>query len=237
MAIAFVAAGTASTATGGGASTPGIPAGTTTNHILVALAASTSTGVLTTPSGWTKKIETTNSTAHVQTIFWKRAGASESAPSITGQQFEVQSQIVAFSGCITTGDPFSAAAGQANASSTTVTAPTITPGSANEMILFGIAWSTQGAGTSTFSGYSGTNPTFAEAFDSQFGGGVVYNLSIALAYGLKTDATATGARTATGSAAELNTGVLLSLIAAGAGGSTTAQARRRRQRIFGIGPY
>ncbi len=217
MAIAFRAAGTASTNTGGGAATPGIPAGTATNDILVAIVVSTRLATLTTPSGWTKKLETTNSTEHIQTIFWKRAGSSESAPSITGQQFDIQAQIVGFSGCTTTGDPFSAALATPNASSTTVTASAITPGSANEMILFAIAWSTTGAGTSTFSGYSGTNPTFSEAFDSQFGGGVVHNLSIALAYGLKTDTTATGSRTATASAADLNTGALLSLIPQSAG--------------------
>lgn len=223
MAIAFRAAGTESHNTGGGAATPGIPAGTTTNDIMVALVASTRLAALGTPSGWTKKLETDNSTEHKQSVYWKRAGSSESAPSFSGQQFDIEAQIVSFSGCTTTGDPFSAAQAQANASSTTVTAPAITPANANEMILFLITWSTTGASTSTFSAYSGTNPTFSEAFDSQFGGGVVHNLSMACAYGLKTDTTSTGSRTATASAADLNTGALLSLIpdTGGSGGTTT----------------
>lgn len=221
-AIAFRAAGTVSTNTGGGAATPGIPAGTAANDILVAVVYSTTTDPITTPSGWTQKLATTNATNHVQTILWKRAVGGDTSPSITGQQFEVIAQIAAFSGCITTGDPFSAAAAQANASSTTVTAPSITPANANEMILFAVGWGTQGASSASFSGYSGTNPTFTEAFDSALGSGVVYNISSALAYGLKTDTTATGSRTATQSgSADLNTGALLSLIPAGGGGGGT----------------
>lgn len=222
-AIALRAVGTSSTATGGGAATPGIPAGTAANDILVAVVISTTTTVPTTPAGWTQKLATTNATNHVQTILWKRATGSDTAPSITGQQFEVLAQIAAFSGCITTGDPFSAASAQANASSTTVTAPSITPANANEMILFAASWTTQGASSASFSGYSGTNPTFTEAFDVAQGAGVVYNVSTALAYGLKTDTTATGSRTATESgSADLNTGALLSLIpdTGGGGGGT-----------------
>lgn len=223
MAIAFRAAGTVSFAGPSTDATPGVPSGTAADDIMVAVVLAGNDNSLTFPAGWTKKVERTNGTAHRLTVAWKRATSSESAPSISGNSQDIIAQIFGFSGCTASGDPFNAFDSQANASSTTVTAPTITPANADSMILFVGGRSNQGATTSTFSGYSGTNPTFAEGFDNaNTSGAVVFDLAIFGAYGTKNDTTATGSRTATASNAGENSAALLALTPAAGGSSTTA---------------
>lgn len=220
-AVAFRAAGTVSFAGPGTGATPGLPSGFQADDINVAVIMAGNNDTISVPAGWTKKIEQDNSTVHRLTIAWRRAQAGDPTPTFSGNTQDIIAQVIGFSGVVNSGDPFSASGAQANASGTTVTAPAITPLNANEMVIFVGGRSNTGATTSTFSGYSGTNPTFTEAFDNaNTAGAVVYDLAIFGAYGIKTDTTSTGSRTATATNAGENTGALLSLIPAGAGGGT-----------------
>lgn len=223
MAVAFRAAGTASNAQTGSSATPGLPSGFQADDIHVAVILAGNNDVITVPGGWTKKIEQDNGTSHRLTVAWRRAVGGDSTPTFSGNSQDVTAQIFGFSGCTTSGDPFSAAQAQANASGTTVTAPAITPVNANEMILFVGGASNLGASPLNFSAYSGTNPTFTEGFDNAYTGGLVFNLGIFGAYGLKTDTTSTGSRTATISNTGESTAALLSLIPASGGSTATAQ--------------
>jgi len=231
MAIAFRAAGTVSSAGPGSPATPGLPASFQANDIHVAVILAGNVDTLTT-TGWTQKLTVDNGTTHRLTIAWRRAVGGDTAPSFSGNSQDIIAQIFGFSGCTTSGDPFSAAQGQANASGTTVTAPAITPTVANQMILFVGGRSNTGATTSTFSTYSGTNPSFTEAFDNaNTSVAIVYDLAIFGAYGLKTDTTSTGSRTCVATNAGENSGALLSLIAAGGlAVAPLAQANYRRRR-------
>jgi hypothetical protein len=220
MAIARTAVGTVAQASSGTNITPGIPAGTALNDILVCVSCHGAGGDVLSfnanDGSWTKKIELANGTQHKLTIAWRRASGSEGAPTISGHTQDIQARITGYSGCTTSGDPFSASNSQNNAASTTVTAPGITPGTSTDMVVFAGCQSDTGAGLAVFSAYSGTDPTFTEAVNNNFGGSVI-NPAIFLADGLTTDGAATGNRTATSTTNLISTAALLSLTQAGGG--------------------
>jgi hypothetical protein len=164
---------------------------------------------------WTKKIELANGTQHKLTVAWRRAAGGDAAPTITGHTQDILGRISGYSGCIVSGDPFEAFASQNNAASLTVTAPTITPLTAGAMIIFAGCQSDTGAGLAVFSAYSGTNPTFSEAINNNFPGATI-NPAIFLADGIDSDASATGARTATSTTSLISSAALLALTPAGA---------------------
>jgi hypothetical protein len=205
LAITRVAVGTV--ATGITATvTPGLPAGFFTDDIHVCLVNLENTTAVSFPAGWTQKIAL-NNTLRTE-IWWRRAVAGDTGPAISGAGLGIVARIVGYRGCTRGGDPFSAFGSQANAASTTDTAPAITPLEANDMILF--AGSALNLAAMTFSAYSGTNPTFSEAMQNDLTGDTNHIAGF-LADGIKTDATTTGTRTATISVSSLNNGALLSL--------------------------
>lgn len=105
----FVAAGVS--ASGTGDITPGLPAGHTTNDILL-LFVQSSNQTATAPAGWAQlgpaagfgTAATALSTRG--TIFWKRHDGSEVDPTVTDTVDHTLGQIVGIRGCVTTGDPF-----------------------------------------------------------------------------------------------------------------------------------
>lgn len=225
MAIARTAVGTEAHAASGNIS-PGIPAGTAANDILLCLVLNGANDVLAFNGGdgsWTKKVEVNNGTTHRVTLAWRRAAGGDSAPTISGATQDIQARIVGYSGCITTGDPFDTGTGaptnQTDAATTTVTSPALTPTVANTMMIQCGGQSDTGAGLSTYSGYSGTNPTPSEAIDNGFQGSTV-NPSIFLADGTKNDTATTGNRTATATVSLISTGILAALLPPAAGGGT-----------------
>jgi hypothetical protein len=98
-------------ASGTGDITPGLPAGHTTNDILL-LFVETANQAVTNPAGYTQigpqnGVGTAASSGSTRlTIFWKRDGGSESAPTVTDAGNRTQGVIIAVSGCRTTGNPF-----------------------------------------------------------------------------------------------------------------------------------
>lgn len=196
----YVAAGTATdTAV---AATPGLPSGWQENDIFL-LFAETANQACTAPTGWT---EVTNSpqgtgtaggTAATRlTVFWRRATASESAPTIPDPGNHCTSVILAFRGCAQSGDPWDVTAGDVLATaSTTVTVPGVTTTVANCLIVLAAAHATDIA-AAQYSGWTNANlGSLTERVDasgvSGNGGG------FGIATGTKATAGSTGNTTAT----------------------------------------
>jgi len=119
------------------------PAGLANGDVMLASITVASTASATAPTGWTLIGTSLTSGSMRQTIYWRVAAASEPASytwNFTGNQNAVGG-IVAYSGAATTGPIIS---GQANSSSTSITAPTVTTTADNSLVVgfFGIAAST-----------------------------------------------------------------------------------------------
>lgn len=166
MAIAFRAAGTAGKSGTGGNVTPGLPSGTAENDILVCTIITNDNVTFPTMSGWNTIDAGSGGTGVGGTIgfaaFWKRAGASESAPTVTySGSAAILAVIVGYSGAgtITAIDVNGTTQVNSN-SNATVTGPAVTTVANNAWVLFlGGA-----ANFPTFGSYSGT-PTPTERVD------------------------------------------------------------------------
>lgn len=203
---ASVRASNAAQNTGGGAPvtvTVTKPTGTVDGDLLLALVATGSVGTVTTPSGWTLEQSAASGSSHAY-LFSKVAVSEGASFSFTTPDNNIISAgVTAIKGpAIVT--PVGAKAVQSNGSSTTATAPTITP-LANSLI--GLLVASFGA-TPTTSGYGivTSSPTFVEEYDTAANG-----IGIAAAFGLRSAATATGTGTATLSSAATSIGMLISV--------------------------
>jgi hypothetical protein len=209
--------------------TPGVPTGTTTGDIMVCFTVAADNVVVTYPAGWTKFIEQNNGTGQRMTAAWKLAGASETAPTVThAAGGGAQSRIISFIGANTTSPIGTLGTPSVNASSTTVTASSITPSAATELcVWFGTASATGTTTQYTFGVVGGTNPAFTERLDnSGFQG--PNEADMAVDTGPFTSVAATGARTSTlAPSAALNTGVMFTLTDVGGAAPVRAPKGRR----------
>jgi len=178
MAISFVSAGTFGI-------TPGIPAGTAANDILVLVTMGDVTGQL---AGWTVKTNVTH--LHVQ---WKRATGSDTTNAIGWP-----ARIYAFRGCTTSGDPFNVAGSTGAGSFVNATAAAITPNVDNAMVLFvlGAMNVDSGTGAALTIGNPSAGPALSAGGSSTVtnGGGTDVE-GCGLWYGLKTPAGTTATET------------------------------------------
>jgi MSHA biogenesis protein MshQ len=206
--VAFVATSNV-TASGAVSSVqiPG-PSGLVAGHVMLALVAQRGNAtptvkVSSVPTGWTLVRNTTDGSAIGMSIYWKLATASEPGT----YQFELNASdrasgaIVAFSG-VDTVSPIDASASQANAASTTYTAPSVTTSTANTMLVaFYSASDTNNVAapsgmTSAFSVSSGAGPN---------------GLSVSVAYATQPSAGASGTRLSTGNSSQISLGALVAL--------------------------
>lgn len=231
MAIAFRAAGTASS--GASSCTPGLPAGTVENDILVCVASATGNAAFTWPAGWTEIAANNMSGTRRLEVRWKRAGASEAAPSISFSGSNIiLAQIAGYSGCVASGSPVDQVSAVTNQTTLTLTYAAVTPTVVDtELVLAGSV-----AANVTVSGYSGTNPAPAERFDS---GAVVSSAAqVHLASGAKTDTASSASRTASRSSGSVASGTfqfnLLPAAAATAVGKDAAVPWTVRQAIGAV---
>ncbi|MBI4942470.1 MAG: hypothetical protein HY830_17150 [Actinobacteria bacterium] len=136
--VTFRSASTFSTA-GATALTVAKPAGLAAGDVVLATVSSRGAPKITAPAGWTLVGSTPNSTTMVQAVYSHVAGASEPASwtwTLSKTQVAVV-QLDAYSG-VSTAAPVRAFAGQANASSGTVTAPAVTANNGDLVVaLFG----------------------------------------------------------------------------------------------------
>ena len=120
------------------------PTGTTTNDVLVAAVTVRGTPTITPPLGWTAVRTDTRGTALRQAVFVHVAGVGEPLYTWTFSQAQTAvGTIAAYSG-VDTSHPIDADNGQTTASSTTITAPSVTTTMANTQLVafFGIAGKT-----------------------------------------------------------------------------------------------
>lgn len=139
------------------------PAGVTTNDVLLAMVTVRSLPTITAPSGWTLVRSDVSGTALLQSVYVKVAGASEPASYTWTFDVPVSAAaggISAYSGVDTT-TPVNVSGGQANAASTTVTAPSVTTTVANARLV-GLFGTTNNA---TFTPPSGMTERFDVAMD------------------------------------------------------------------------
>lgn len=194
--ITFVAAGTFQGSVD--AITPGLPAGTAENDILIAFLHTAGQAI--TISGWTEASnspQTTSGYVHRLTVFWKRAGASESAPTTDDSGNHNTGVILGFRGCVASGNPFDATSGSEDTNlESSVTIPGVTTTVANAMVVAaaGIKYQSNSSNVIT-SGANAGLTSFTERVD-QFssagsGGG------FAIFTGVKASAGATGNTTCT----------------------------------------
>ena len=191
----FVAAGAVSKVSSGDM-TPGLPSGWAAGdvHLLAAIAQE---GEALSVAGYTVIYNNENNDGgnHARpSIWWRRAVGGDAAPTVSGATSGAMSAIFGFRGCVASGDPYNMASENLPAGSLTATWNTITPGSANDMIV-AILCHEDPFSAPSVSNYSGSNPTLAEGFDDFQSAGGSWS-GIAMAYGISNTGAATGSRTA-----------------------------------------
>lgn len=177
------------------------PSGTTDGDYLLACGVAKG-GTPTPPAGWTQ-VDSRVSDSIDRSIIWYRIASSEGASyTFTCDNTNIAVGMFAITGAATGTAP--TANGQANASSSTCTAPTITPAANSLILLFGAGPIT---GT-TFSSpaIATSDPGLTEQYEinsSQY--------KTVCATGVRAQATATGNGTMTMSGAQINIGQLVSI--------------------------
>lgn len=181
---------------------PPLPEDIRINDILLLFVESANEAVSTPSGGWAAVADSPQgtgtgggATSTRLSVFWKRLAGGETAPTVTDPGDHVVAQILAFRGCISTGDPWDVTSGDTGASSTSVSIPGDTTTVANCLIVLAVANATDN-GTPQTSGFTNTDlANLAERtdFNSTAGNGGGF----AVATGEKAAAGAYGATTAT----------------------------------------
>lgn len=219
MADKFFGKGTSSPVASGNMS-PTNPASLAVNDILFCFITQHDSVVATMPVNWTRvtNFPIASGTAVKLDCFWKRVtstGESGATVTVTRAAGDAGIAVIcAFRGLTTSGNPFNTSATQANASSATVTMPTVTPSAAGQTIIFVGGMSDDG----NFGVVSGADPAPAERHDELTALGL--DCAILVATGERSVSTATGARTSTNVRAAVNVGGQIALTTA-SGGTTT----------------
>lgn len=228
----FVTAGTFVSGTGG--VSPGVPSGTTTDDIMLMLLATDGDNV-TPPSGWahvTGSPVFANGQVEI-TLLWKRAGGSETAPSVADPGTEVLARTFSFRGCISSGNPWDVV-GTATQSdlSNSISIPGVTTTVADTLLCMfqAVSCSVGDSPTMTVTGWAnGSLTSVTERGDNYAdpdGSGAFEQ--IALCTGVKSTTGATGTTTATLSANTTARGYIVVALKSGsaptnaAGGNATA---------------
>jgi hypothetical protein len=183
---------------GSGALSPGLPAGWAQNDIFILVVhLRGATSGATAPSGWahvTSSPAAHNSALESISVMWKRATASESAPSVADPGGDYASaRIHAYRGAITSGNPWDVAGATTNSTfSTTFNISGVTTTVTDTRVVINEAC----FDTATVSGWTNANLSgLTERVDSN-GGGSTFTQQ-ALADGTKATAGATGTTTVT----------------------------------------
>jgi hypothetical protein len=216
MAITFRAAGATGSCDFGASGTTvtfGAPAGVAATDVVLGVilfAGGTST-TITPPAGWTLVVRTDSGTTYGQAVYWALGNVS------FGGSFTLTLQATggalgwanAYVGADNT-TPIDASGGQANASSTTVTAPSITTTAANDMLVGFFGWENSSGG--------GVGPAWSAEFGTHRKNDVFTDSSIApftqaedVCDAIQAAAGASGTMTATASVAMPNVGTLIAL--------------------------
>jgi hypothetical protein len=139
---------------------PGLPPGTRLNDILLLFVESANEAV-SAPAGWTATADSPQgtgtgggTTATRLSVFWKRATATETAPTVTDPGDHAIAQILAFRGCVDSGNPWDVTSGDVAAAATTaVSIPGDTTTVVNCLVVLAVSNATDTATPQT-SGYA-----------------------------------------------------------------------------------
>lgn len=198
--------------------TPSIPAGYAADDILF-LFVETANQPVAAPSGGWAAVNTVvgtgsagSGTATALQVFWKRAGGSESAPTVTGTTNHKTGQIFAWRGCLTSGTPFEAVGGDIGASSTAVTIPGLTTLGPERIVIAAVA---HGIDSSSGQGSGFANGDLAN-FTTRLnaGGGTLNGGGFVVCSGEKATAGVVGPTTGTLSSSHAQERVVFALIPA-----------------------
>lgn len=152
--------GVGSAAAGTGPVTPGLPSGVQENDILV-LICETYYNETITCSGYTLLGNYTHATpSRTMNVLWKRAGASESAPTTSDSgDFQIAA-ILAVRGCVTTGNPFGDAIfGATGSGSTTFLPGTLLTSVADSLVIGAVGAAVDNKTTANYSNWSNSSLT------------------------------------------------------------------------------
>ncbi|OGQ94083.1 MAG: hypothetical protein A2521_05440 [Deltaproteobacteria bacterium RIFOXYD12_FULL_57_12] len=199
-----------------------VPVGVTTGHVLLAQVILRATDSITAPAGWTLIDSKSSGATLTQAIYYRVATATEPASyAWTSLRNDWAGGMVAYRGVDTAANPINVASGQANGSSTSVTAPTVTTTVSNALLVgFFVT-----ANKNDFSGTAGMAERYRQSYANT-------TTSLLATDETKAAAGATGTRTATANAADVNIGHLIALkptifdhflVEASAGGTIPAQ--------------
>ncbi|HZR02677.1 MAG TPA: LamG domain-containing protein [Burkholderiales bacterium] len=181
-----------------------VPAGTKAGDLLLAAVAARNAATVTAPAGWTAvaALNTTSGTTLRQVVYYRVATGTEPASYTFTLSSSVRTAglIVAYRG-VDTANPIDVSAGQANASASTITAPSITP-SVTGTMLVGLFSAATGTTISSAAG-------MAYRADVLSGGGT--GIAIGVFDQQQATASATGTRTATAGGSAVNIGQLVAL--------------------------
>ena len=184
------------------------PAGIAVGDVLLAVVAAKEGGsarTISAPAGWTSVVLTDAGSGEFrQEVFWKAVAAGDPASDTftTSSSGRVAIVMLAYRG-VDNVSPIAAQGGQANASSSSVTAPSISPAAANTTLVGFFGTSNGNAG------FTAPGTMALEASDGSSAG--PNGVAIAAADEALAAAGATGARTATASSSAVNIGQLVAL--------------------------
>lgn len=207
----FIAAGTF--ANNSGDATPGLPAGIQADDILMLIVQSVGTDPdPAAPAGYAliTKAETVSGTSLVINVFWKRATASESAPTVIDTGDHQCAQILAFRGCTPIGNPWDDTNTNTQTATTAVSISGATTTGPLRLIVAIAGTSLDANSTTEFSGWTNANlVSITEITDqvgnSNLGGG------FGAAAGVKTLAGAVGTTTATSANSNTHANICIAL--------------------------
>lgn len=197
----YVASGTFTSGTG--AVSPALPAGWAQDDILIITVLTKSSEPVTAPAGWA---HVTNSPEEPASNFpprisvlWKRAGSSESAPTIADPGTGTLARMHAFRGCVATGNPWDITASNSNTNfQTAFSAPSVTTTVADTLVVVCYTGSGSPGDGSTVTASGWTNATLGtvtERTDNTAAPNAAFIYGMAMATGVMTSAGSTGATT------------------------------------------
>jgi hypothetical protein len=187
-----------------------VPAGVQQGDVLIAQVGVRNNPTITPPAGWTLVLDTPSGTTMRQVAFVHvvTAAAEPASYAWTFSTSQIAAGAIAAYSGVDTASPVDTSAGQANASSTALTAPSVNPTGTGDMLigLFATAVPTQiaPAGSMTERAEAGT-PS----------GGKGLKITVELSDQLLATSAATGTRVATAGSAAVNIGTAIALRPAG----------------------
>lgn len=170
------------------------------------------------PAGWTKFVESNNTTAQRVTLAWKRAVAGDSGATFVftvpvDNNITYSGLISAWSGAITTATPIDATTPTVDPAAAAQDAIDYTSFDPTETTAFVVAIGFYNEDLTTAGAIAGTNPSFTNRWDLESATGTDSSI---FGYDGSSDGAATGARShsTTSMADAINVGVLFGLVAA-----------------------